>query len=932
MPDLVTWELEVADVPEGVGQVSGSTRSEGNQRARAAQRSHLPLSVVHPDGTDIAPGLKTIVSDFSVRLHACADDLHSAGRESARVAVDLFAETAVVWLLGPDGKTLDPIGSHDFEPLRDQQLSRVLAGARPQIGEGLIGASIASGQMKIVNEASPELTEGFASYVEFCRRSGVTSILICPLSAHGQVIGAFALLRRADLPNFEHAIDPLLQVFADSLGEYLVWAQALSNRARDTAVLDSLDPAVISTDLDRRVTSWNRGAELLYGIPRGDALGMRLDRLVPTDPQTEPSSPFVPGGQIEDDERWRVTMREGEWTGRVRQQVSDGRIIDANVRLTLLEGQDGRVLGGLVMAGETRQDDVPELGSQVDAGGQAVLDAIDNELALIDRHGRITATNMRWEQRSLDGRDHNGAWVDCAPGNDLLALLRSASATRPAAREALAGIEGVLNGRLQRFTLPYDSTFDGNERSYILTVKPLQNDGILVEHADNTLQQGLERQLSYRATHDALTGLPNRALLSDRLVQALIRAQRTGRMVAVMFVDLDHFKEVNDTLGHAAGDQVLVSVSRRLVRACRASDSVTRFGGDEFVIVVEDVDSLDNIRRVAQRILDALATPIVVDGSELFFGASLGVALAAPDLAATSQVEGLLRDADTAMYRAKEAGRNTYVVFDPEMRERVANRLELNNALRHAVSRDELRLVYQPQFALDSANIVGAEALVRWQHPEWGLVPPSEFIEAAEESGSIIEIGAWVLDQACQALAGWQRQAPEDFTIHVNLSARQLIDPNLVPLVRNKLALYGIDPHRLGLEITESSLMSDPEAAARTVEDLHNLGVSISVDDFGTGYSSLAYLQRFPVDALKIDRFFISRVDHDDKTAALVKGIVSLANALGLDTIAEGVETESQRQLIEDLGCTSYQGFLRARPGTADIVTGLLASRRDRTR
>ncbi len=921
-------------MPKGVRQVSGSMRSEGSARGRvgSAMRSHLPLSVVHPADTDIAPGLRTIVADFAVRLQACADDVHSAARESARVAVDLFAETAVLWVLGPDGKTLDPLGSHDFEPLRDQQLSRVLAGPRPQIGEGLIGASIASGHTKIVNEASPELTEGFASYVEFCRRSDVTSILICPISAHGRVIGAFALLRRADLPNFEHAIDPLLELFANTLGDYLAWAGALAERARDIAILDSIDPAVISTDLDRRVTSWNRGAEILYGIQRADALGLRLDHLVPTDPQTEPSSPFVRGGQIEDDERWRVTMREGEWTGRVRQQVSDGRIIDATVRLTLLEGQDGRVLGGLVLAGETHHSDVPDVDHPVDGSGQAVLDAIDNELAIIDRHGRITATNTRWEQRSIDGRDHSGAWVDCAPGNDLLALLRSASATRPAAREALAGIEGVLNGRLQRFTLPYDSVSEGSERSYVLTVKTLQDEGILVEHADNTLQQGLERQLSYRATHDALTGLPNRALLSDRLVQALIRAQRTGRMVAVMFVDLDHFKEVNDTLGHAAGDQVLVSVSRRLLRACRASDSVTRFGGDEFVIVVEDVDSLDNIRRVAQRILDALATPVVVDGSELFFGASLGVALAAPDLAATSQVEGLLRDADTAMYRAKEAGRNTYVIFDPEMRERVASRLELTNALRHAVSRDELRLVYQPQFALDSANIVGAEALVRWQHPEWGIVPPSEFIEAAEESGSIIEIGAWVLDQACQAISVWQHQAPPEFTIHVNLSARQLIDPNLVPLVRNKLALYEIDPRRLGLEITESALMSDPEAAERTVEDLHNLGVCISVDDFGTGYSSLAYLQRFPVDALKIDRFFISRIDHDEKTAALVKGIVSLADALGLHTIAEGVETESQRQLIENLGCTSYQGFLRARPGTADIITGLLAASLNKTR
>ncbi len=917
---------------EGVQDMSDQVRSGGRTRVSGGQRPHLPLSVVHPANADVAPGIHRMIHEFADRLRSFGDDLTSAGRESARLAVDLFAETAVIWMLGPDDHTLDPIGSQDFEPLRDQQLSRVLAGPRPGIGDGLVGAAVADGNIRILNDTSPELMSGFSPYIEFCRRSNVTSILIAPISCQGRVIGAYALLRRADLPNFEHAIDPMLNLFAETLGEHLGWARSLAQHARDEAILNSLDPAVISTDLDRRVTSWNRGAELLYGIPSEQALGMRLLSLIPTDPQTDPASPFVPGGHIEDDERWRVTMREGEWTGQVRQQAADGRILDARLRLTLLEAMDGRVLGGLVLAREVDVDDRIQGHADIDGAEQSILDAIDTELAVVDPHGRISATNIRWEQRSADGKDHSGAWVDSAPGNDLLALLRTASSTRPVAREALAGIEGVINGRLQRFTLPYDSNVDGSDRSYLLTVKPLQGQGVLVEHLDNTLQQGLERQLSYRATHDALTGLPNRALLSDRLVQALIRAQRTGRMVAVMFLDLDHFKEVNDTLGHAAGDQVLLSVSRRLVRACRASDSVTRFGGDEFVIVVEDVDSLDNIRRVAQRILDALGTPIVVDGSELFFGASLGVAVAAPELPATSQVEGLLRDADTAMYRAKESGRNTYVVFDPEMRERVASRLELTNALRHAVTRNEMRLLYQPQFALGSSRLVGAEALIRWQHPDWGIVPPSEFIEAAEESGAIIEIGAWVLDEACQALAGWQTEAPDPFTIHVNLSARQLIDPNLVPLVRNKLALHQIEPHRLGLEITESALMSDPEAAARTVEDLHNLGVVISVDDFGTGYSSLAYLQRFPVDALKIDRFFISRIDHDPKTASLVKGIVSLAQALGLETVAEGVETESQRKLTEQLGCTSYQGFLRARPGPADVISGLLSTHLDKTR
>ena len=514
-------------------------------------------------------------------------------------------------------------------------------------------------------------------------------------------------------------------------------------------------------------------------------------------------------------------------------------------------------------------------------------------------------------------------------------MLRTASRNRPPAREALAGLEGVLGGRLSQFSMDYDASVEGDERFYGLSIAPLadRSGGAIVKHMDITWRKTLERQLSHRATHDALTGLPNRLLLHDRLTQALVRARRSARLVAVMFVDLDQFKAVNDTLGHAAGDQVLVAVSRRLVRACRASDSVTRFGGDEFVLVVEDVDSLDNVRRIAQRVIDSMTTPIVVDGCELYFGASIGVAVTGGETtAAASQVEGLLRDADTAMYRAKEAGRNTFVVFDPDMRARVANRLSLTTDLRHAIARDELRLLFQPQFDCADDAVMGAEALVRWAHPERGVVPPGEFIEAAEESGVIVEIGAWVLDEACRQAAAWQLLAPRGFAVHVNLSPRQLADANVVPLVRHTLARHGLAAERLGLEITEGALMDDPEAAARTLEQLGDLGVQISVDDFGTGYSSLAYLQRFPVDALKIDRFFVSRIAEDAKTAALVRGIVGLADALGLGTVAEGVETAEQQRALRELGCRGYQGYLRARPGAAEIVTGLLEEAAERAR
>ncbi len=897
-------------------------------RPSADAAPRLPLSVVR-GGDDTV--LSTAIDALGRRLVEADDDLELAGREVVRVGVDLFGEAAVVWLIGPDRQTLDPLASYDADPVRREQLTRQLAGARPSIGTGVLGTVALVGEPRLLSGAAAFADDVLEPYTQFVRHSGVSSLLALPLLVEGTVVGVAALLRTDVLPDFTEVDVPAAESFAQVAARHFERAELVNSAVRSQSMLDALEPAVIATDIDRRVISWNSGAERLYGIATDVALGQRLDTLVPTDPQTDPAAPFVPGSRFEDDERWRVVMHDGEWQGRVRQLAADGRVVDVEARMTLLAGRDGRVAGGITLAREYQQETHRGEQGESDYSAQSVIDALPGQLAIVDDHGRVVATNLGWEERCHETSQPTGAWVDAGPGNDFVTLLRSASRTQPQAREALAGIEGVLAGRLTQFGMDYEAAAVGEERSYTMNVVPLRSGtaGIVVTHTDITWRKTLERQLSHRATHDALTGLPNRLLLGDRLTQALVRSRRSGRLVAVMFVDLDQFKAVNDTLGHAAGDQVLVAVSRRLMRACRASDSVTRFGGDEFVLVVEDVDSLDNVHRIAQRILDSMTTPIVVDGSELYFGASIGVAVSAGDAPSPDvHVEGLLRDADTAMYRAKEAGRNTFVVFDPDMRERVAARLALTTTLRHAVSRNELRLHFQPQFSCSGDDVVGAEALVRWQHPDRGMVPPLEFIEAAEESGIIVEIGAWVLDEACRQAAVWQGLADDGFTVHVNLSPRQLADANVVPLVRHTLARHGVAAHRLGLEITEGALMDDPEAAARTLEELHALGVQIAVDDFGTGYSSLAYLQRFPVNALKIDRFFVSRVLQETKTAALVRGIVGLADALGLATIAEGVETEEQRRAVEDLGCGSFQGFLKARPGPADVITGLLESQR----
>ena len=560
---------------------------------------------------------------------------------------------------------------------------------------------------------------------------------------------------------------------------------------------------------------------------------------------------------------------------------------------------------------------------------QAVLDALDAEVAVVDRVGLIVATNLAWEARTALDPGASGAWVGGEPDGDLVSALGASAPTSVPAREALTGLTCVLGGSAREYRLEYAADVAGEARQYHLAVTRLPDgvDGALVSHEDVTWRRSLEGQLVDRATHDPLTGLPNRLLLDDRLRGALVRAQRTGHAVAVMLVDLDSFKAVNDALGHAAGDQVLVAVARRLTRACRTSDTVARFGGDEFVLVVDDVSGADPVARVARRVLEAMTAPIVVDGGELYFTASVGVAVADASLPPTSATAAdLVRDADTAMFRAKSQGRNQYVVFEPDMRARVAERLATATALRQAVGREELRVAYQPVFSCVDDSVAGAEALVRWQSLERGLLPPSQFLDAAEDSGLIVEIGAWVLDHACRQMAIWESIAPVDFRIGINLSNRQLADPNVAGMFRAAAARHGVDPHRFVIEISERALADDPETAERTLHNLLGHGVDVSIDNFGTGYASLAHLQRFPVGALKIDRFFVSRLPADRTAASLVRGVVGLAAALGIRTVAEGVETDEQRAMVAELGCDYYQGFVRARAGAPEIVTGLLES------
>ncbi len=446
---------------------------------------------------------------------------------------------------------------------------------------------------------------------------------------------------------------------------------------------------------------------------------------------------------------------------------------------------------------------------------------------------------------------------------------------------------------------------------------------------DVTQQVAAEEALAHQALHDPLTGLPNRVLLLDRLSQALVRLERSPSAVGLLFVDIDRFKVVNDSLGHPAGDQVLLAMADRLRGCLRLGDTLARFGGDEFVILCEGLAGEVDALGMAHWIGEAMAQPLTCDAGTLVVTVSTGIALATSPLVSA---ESLLRDADAAMYRAKENGRDRPAVFASSMRAKAIGRLSTEVSLRRAIAEGELEVHYQPVIDLPTGHIDGAEALVRWRHPDHGLILPDRFIPIAEETGLIIPLGAWVLREALSQVGRWQRcdERGDPMEIAVNLSACQIAQPDLVELVAEALQDSGVPPHTLQLEITESVLMKDAPAAVKILQALKVLGVQVSVDDFGTGYSSLSYLKRLPVDILKIDRSFVDGLGKDPDDSAIAKAICSLAEALNVTTSAEGVETARQVETLLGLGCSRAQGYYFSRPVPATVLHDLLCRSRRR--
>jgi diguanylate cyclase (GGDEF)-like protein/PAS domain S-box-containing protein len=497
-----------------------------------------------------------------------------------------------------------------------------------------------------------------------------------------------------------------------------------------------------------------------------------------------------------------------------------------------------------------------------------------------------------------------------APGESsrLVQILGDGSARRAGQTEVLQAALRHRDGSVRQFEIQYTNLLDDEHVQ-----------GIVLNARDISERRQFEEQLAHQAFHDPVTGLANRALFAERVRHASARALRDGVGVGVMFLDLDDFKTVNDSLGHAAGDEVLTEFAKRLEGIIRASDTAARFGGDEFAILMEGVRSADEAVETADRVLATMAVPLRVHHKELLLRASMGISLAEPGTVV--EPEELIRNADAAMYNAKRDGKGGYRLFEPEMHESVLARLELRADLQRALVNDEFELHYQPVVRLGDGSVSGVEALVRWRHPERGLVAPGDFIPFAEETGLIVPIGRWVLREGCRTARALQRMRPGEapLTMAINLSAKQLQHSDVVADVHDAIAESGLEPEHLTLEITETVLMADAELAVRRLQELKTLGVRLALDDFGTGYSSLSHLSNFPVDILKMDRSFL-REGRSDKTSELATAVVALGESLNLDVVAEGIELPEQWTALRDVGCALGQGFYFARPMTVDAT------------
>jgi diguanylate cyclase (GGDEF)-like protein/PAS domain S-box-containing protein len=670
--------------------------------------------------------------------------------------------------------------------------------------------------------------------------------------------------------------------------------------------------AIISADGQSLVRFWNRGAESVFGYAESEIVGQPLSRILP---DWDRQAPYLLRAFAVTSNRRRLATQTVEFEG----LTSDGRTL--SIELSLASWQ-------------TRE------------GSRTTLIARDiSQRKAVERQLRSSEVRFR---SAFDNAPIGLTMIDVREGSvgKLLKVNRALCVMTGYSAEELLGMD------IRSLTHPDDvpdtdaslaRASQGSSKRYQTEKRYIRRDGTvlwvsvtasviideegrpsyaLAHVQDITDRKENEAKLTQMALHDTLTGLANRALLMEQLDQSLYRATRHNRHVAVLFLDLDRFKVINDSLGHDAGDELLVTVAQRITSCLRMSDTAARLGGDEFVVVCEEVGGEAEALIVARRLEEAIGQPCIIKGGETVVTASIGVVMAGAEATA----ESLLRDADAAMYKAKDAGRGRFELFDESIGAIASQRLRIERELRRGLDLGEFRLVYQPIVDLTDGTIAGVEALVRWQHPERGLVPPGDFLPVAEETGLIVPLGTWVLQEACRQVAEWQREIPgaHSLQLSVNLSAAQASRADLVDVVEDALAGSGVAPSDLCLEITESVLVEATTSTTSRLIGVKGLGVRLALDDFGTGYSSLTYLRRFPVDVVKVDRTFVSGLGRDAADDAIVDAVIGLTQSLGLAAVAEGVETPEQAAILQAMGCRYSQGFYYSRPCTPDQLAGVL--------
>lgn len=670
--------------------------------------------------------------------------------------------------------------------------------------------------------------------------------------------------------------------------------------ALQASLLDQVHSAVIATDTQMRIVYWNRHAETLYQWRTEEVTGKPIYEV--TVPQISHSRAEAILGEVAD---------AGHWEGEYDVRRKDGSSFPAQVALTALRSPSGELQGYVgvsIDVSERRAEQAERIklsraieqttDSVIVTDAKGVIEYVNRAFEMVTEYTRSEALGATPRLIKSGGHDrafYRRMWKCISKGD--------------------AFVDTLIN-RKKNGEIYYE------EKS----ITPLTDEAGRITHFVSTGRDiseriRAERTLSHLAYYDSLTDLPNRRLLSDRLRQGMIEARRHGRLLAVIFLDLDRFKDINDTLGHDAGDALLKAVGQRLTETLREDDTVARMSGDEFVLLLADVASTDDVTAVTRKIQGCFDIPMSFAGHELFVTPSMGVTIYPQD---ESSPEDLLKHADAAMYHAKARGRGSFHFYSEELNRRAAQRVDLENAMRHALENGEFRIHYQAQVDSKSREIVGMEALARWERPGIGLVSPADFIPLAEETGFIIPLGEWILKTACIQMRQWHRAGHENLRLAVNISARQLQHPEFAQSVEATLNETGLEATHLDLELTESLLMENMSEAAEVLSRLHALGVKFCLDDFGTGYSSLSYLKRFPIAFIKIDRSFVRDILVDPNDRAIVEAVVAMAQRLGIELIAEGIETAEQFQFFQALNCQFVQGFYCSRPLPAAEVETIL--------